>query len=120
MRAHDVPLLVRERPGLVEDRLGDADLADVVEQRAELDVPDLVARQPDYRCDLDRELRDLLSVVAGLAVLRLERVREGRERLPVEAVARVAALTLLEQHGGLPDHELREPRLRLVEGPRAG
>src|SRR6187431_2057465 len=38
VRAHDPPLRRGERTGLVEDALGDADLADVVEQEAELGV----------------------------------------------------------------------------------
>jgi hypothetical protein len=35
MPAHDLPLVLGERAGLGEDVLGDADLADVVQQAAE-------------------------------------------------------------------------------------
>jgi hypothetical protein len=36
VRLHDLPLVVVERAGLVDDLVGDSDLADVVQQRAEL------------------------------------------------------------------------------------
>ena len=57
--AHQVPLGVVERPGLVQDRVGDADLPDVVEQRAGLDLGERRAVETHRPPDRDRELVDL-------------------------------------------------------------
>ena len=51
--AHFDPLLFGELCGLGEERLGNPDLADVVEQRAELDRGDLVGAETELAPDLD-------------------------------------------------------------------
>ena len=66
--AHDLALLGRQRPGLVEDRVGDADLADVVQQRRGADDLDLAARQSERARHARGHLDDGLRVLAGVAI----------------------------------------------------
>ena len=47
--AHEGPFLLGQRTGLAQDRLGDRDLADVVQLGAEGDQLDLIAGQPERR-----------------------------------------------------------------------
>ena len=68
-----LPLVGVERPGLVQDRVGDADLADVVQQRDGGELGELVAVEAEARADVDREVVDGVGVLAGVAVARLER-----------------------------------------------
>src|SRR5690349_8287318 len=79
VRAHDLPLLVREAPGLEQDRVGDADLADVVQRARAHQVLDeaLVDHVQELAVGaqaLGQELavgRDALEVLAGLLVALL-------------------------------------------------
>ena len=113
---HQLPLLVVERRGLVEDRLGDPDLADVVEQRSELDRLEEVVAEAEPARHLDGEVRDLLRVHARVAVLRLERARERGQRLAVQPLHRLRVLELREQDLEMADEELRERGVGAVEG----
>jgi hypothetical protein len=66
-------LLVGERPGLVDDRVGDGDLADVVEDAAVAQVLDRRLGESELTTDVNGQVRDRTSVVGRVAVLRLER-----------------------------------------------
>ena len=75
---HHRALVGRQRAGLVEDRVGDADLADVVQQRRRADVLDLGRREPEAARHGDGHLDDRLGVLARVAVA----LEQGdRERL---------------------------------------
>ena len=82
--AHDRPLLVGERTGLVEDPRRNADLADVMERRGDADVAQGDVAQIQPAADLLGHPDERLGVVAGVLVLGLERVRQrphrGQER----------------------------------------
>ena len=91
-------LLVGQRARLVDQRVGDRDLADVVEDPAVAEVLDRRLRQVELAPDVDGQLGDRARVVGRVAVLRLE----GRgERL------------------GRPDHRLGELVVE-VGGPDRG
>src|SRR6185312_167560 len=69
VRVDDRPLLDRQLAGLVDDLLGDPDLADVVEERDELDVSALPRLEPELVRDGDCQLDDLTAVAAGVGVV---------------------------------------------------
>jgi hypothetical protein len=56
---HDLPLLVRELAGLVDDLGGDPDFSDVVEERGQLGVLLRARVQAHLRRDADHELDDV-------------------------------------------------------------
>ena len=71
----------RARPGFEQDAVRDADLADVVEDRAEPDRLDLVRRQLEQLRDANGERGEPLAVAVQVRVARLDRVGErARER----------------------------------------
>ena len=73
-----------EAPGLLEDGVRHGDLADVVQQRRELYGPLLVVAQPDLDRDTARQRRDTLRMVVGIAILGINRRRDGvREAVEV-------------------------------------
>ena len=74
--AHDHPLLVGQRAGLVEDLLGGGELADVVHQRAELHQPPLHGVDVQLVGDVERELDDVVAVQPGVLVVVGEHVAE--------------------------------------------
>ena len=83
MLLHHLPLLVVERARLVEDALGDPDLADVVQEGADLDRVELDAAVAEAACERDGDAGDALGVAAGVVVLRLHRAGERPDRLDV-------------------------------------
>src|SRR3954451_3440775 len=91
--AHDVPLLVAQRTGLVDDLLGHADLADVVQQRAELDEQPLVLAKPELVGDRNRQRDDPLAVGAGVLVVLADQLAQQQRG----ALVRAAGLDLLIQ-----------------------
>src|SRR5581483_12148472 len=78
VRPHDLPLPVRERAGLLEDRVGDPDLADVVQEAREPELAEALRREPEPLADHRAERADGLAVVARAGVLRVDRARERR------------------------------------------
>ena len=88
---HDLALGVVERALLVEDRLGDRDLADVVEDGSVAQVAQLRLVHPELTPDGLRPLHDRVRVMGGVGVLGLQR---GRQRL---GGAEVRAIELLVQ-----------------------
>src|SRR5438876_3346635 len=94
VRLHHRPLLGGQPARLGEDRGRDADLADVVEEGAELEPFERVAVEAEGLADLHRHVADPARVRRRVLVVRLERVRErldGGEERALEAleVARV-------------------------------
>ncbi len=124
MRLDDRALVVGQRPGLREDRLRDPDLADVVEEGAELQALQRAWLQSELLADAEREIRDPPSVRGDVGVVRLQRVRQrldrGHERALEPLVAHCALdgeLRLLRQSA----EELELPfavRLRDAAQPR--
>ena len=115
VRSHHGPLVVGERPGLVQNRLGDAHLPDVVENGAELDVSNEIELEPELGCDRDGEAHDLLRVLARDGVLGLERVRQRSERLAVDALGTLLVLERGQQRSDLRRGELRQVPLAGAE-----
>src|SRR3954453_17397829 len=76
MLLHHPALLRRQRPRLLEDAVGDADLADVVEDEAVLDADVVGERRLDGTRQVERVARDAVRVRAGAHVLGLERFGE--------------------------------------------
>ena len=63
--SHEVPLGTVQRAGLVEDPVGDADLADVVQLRRATDLVELLARHPEPAGDRHRELGHAAGVASS-------------------------------------------------------
>ena len=111
----DLELLVGERAGLAEDLGGNADLADVVEQRTELDALQRVAIELQLATDEDRDVADPAGVRRGVFVVRLERVRERSDRLDEGSLELVVVLRALDRELRLVREtrdELQLPALR--------
>jgi hypothetical protein len=75
--AHVHPFLRAELRGLVQDGVRHADLADVVQERAELQRAQILARQIQLAPQTQAETDDALRVAVRLAVARLQRGGEG-------------------------------------------
>jgi hypothetical protein len=86
MRLDDVELARRERRRLQEDRVGDADLADVVEGRGALDRPRVRLGQAERAREEAGEPADATGVLAGVVVAVLGGTREALDDLEVRAV----------------------------------
>ena len=76
MRPKDRPFLVGRLPVLVQDPGGNADLADVVQQRRPPQKVAVVLRQLQLRGDHITQRTDLLGVTAGLAVVPVQGIDE--------------------------------------------
>ena len=73
-------LLVGQLARLVQDALGDGDLADVVEDRGQLEVAELLLAEAHLGGDLQREVGDPGRVVAGVLVLGVDGRDQGLDR----------------------------------------
>ena len=108
----DVLELVGGEPaGLEQHRVGDPDLADVVEERGLADERDVVVGKPEGGRDLRGGLADAAGVLLGFVVVVFGGEREPRDRLSprlvelpgsarrrsAPAALLVAALALFEQ-----------------------
>ena len=114
---HDRPLVVVERAGLVDDLVGHRDLADVVQQRAHLGLAPHVLADAELVGDLDRQLDDVLGVVAGVLVVLLEQVAQeqggaavGAAELEAALDARVALAAEADEQRREREHEQRADR----------
>ena len=76
VRPHLAPLALIERTRLAQHRLGHADRADVVEQRAELDLGGLVFREAEPLGDSDRQRHGAGSLLGAIVLLCLKRSDE--------------------------------------------
>src|SRR5947209_8782473 len=90
MFSHDGELLWGEWSRFLEDVAGDADLADVVQERAIFHQPQLFTGQTEPPPDIDGELRRLTRMRLGVAVLGIER---GRQRADGGDIALLLLLT---------------------------
>ena len=110
--AHDGKFLRRQRPGLLQDVAGDADLADVVEQGSVLEQAQLVGGQVEPLPYVDRQLGGFPRVRLGVAVFCIEGGRQGADGGDVTLLLLAAAgLVLVEQ---------REPDARRDVGAKHG
>jgi len=116
---HDLPLVGGQRPRLVEDVVGDRDLADVVQQRGGLDSVDLLVVHAQAAGHALDHLEDLLGVVARVAVALAQ--RDGQRREHVAAVGLLDRdLDVLDAHGDAVATEPAErPRPRKKSQPAA-
>ena len=93
MRAHALPLLRRQRPRLSQDRLGHADLADVVQEARLPHQIDDGGRESEGRCNASAQRRHALGVAARVRILCLQRVGQPEQRLtdrPLQLVIQTA------------------------------
>ncbi len=74
---HQSELLTVELAGLEQDRVGHADLSDVVEEEAVLELGVVHEIGSDPLGEAERQLRDSSCVRAGLVVAQLEHGRQG-------------------------------------------
>ena len=85
----------RQRPGLAQHGVVDADLADVVQQAGQVDVAQLVLLQAQLAAQLDGDAGDALAVAEGVRVLgvqrRRQRARQADQQLLEVLVAAGAA-----------------------------
>jgi hypothetical protein len=80
MALHQRPLFRRQRLGLPQDRVRHRDLADVVQQEAELDLGVVDERRVEHPGDLHAVGGDALGVLAGVGVTRLDGVAQRAHR----------------------------------------
>jgi len=122
MAAHDRPHLLGQRGGLVEDLRRGAQLADVVQQRGELEVAALDRAEAHLVADAQHQRDDAPGVLAArVGVLGLERLAHQQRGPAVGLRERDGvldpALALARQHRQQPDErQRRQQRPRLVEG----
>src|SRR5262249_53539892 len=91
-------LLFGELGGLEEDRVGNRDLADVVQQEAELDLRRLLEREPDGPRELHSVGRDALGMLPGIRIARLDGIRESPNGRSVGPPQLLRAGALLFEH----------------------
>ena len=92
--AHERPLVLVERVGLEQQLDGQRELADVVDERAELDRGGGVGVGPELQRDVARVEGDRGRVLGGLGIEGRERAHEGdagREGGAVDGARRAAA-----------------------------
>ncbi len=103
MAADHVELVIVEWPRLLQDRVWDGELADVVHEPADRELPETAARKAEALADLHCEMGDPAGVLLGVLVLPGE-----PERDPADVRA---------EEDLLGDHEIL--RLEVAgEGPR--
>src|SRR5262249_2013557 len=100
----DAPFVERQRSGLLQDRLGNTNLADVVQQAGLADDIDDARSQAERGRDAPAERRHALGGPARVRVLCLQRVGQAEERLADRAL----------QLAIEPAHVLRVPERLLV------
>ena len=74
--ANDGPFALVEGSRLVDQLVRDGDLADIVQERAELDVAPGALIETDPVGDADRQLDDALAVDAGVGIVVADHVAE--------------------------------------------
>jgi hypothetical protein len=89
-------------PGLVEDVVGDADLAHVVEVGALGQGAQGRRPQPQPQADADRQLGHARRVPVGVGVARLDRADEGPQGLGVAAAKPASREDVIVPPGQMP------------------
>ncbi len=97
--AHGLPLVLGELPRLMQDRVGGADLPDVVQQSGGADEFELVSLQAESPGDREREPVHGVGMSARVAVARLERRGERAHDRPVGLSGPALVGLELAQHG---------------------
>ena len=92
VHAHDLPLSRRQAARLVEDDVGHADLAEVVQARGDLELADSHQRQLQVTGDRIAERDDLLSMAARVAVAKVQQLGERADARLEHALDRGGAL----------------------------
>jgi hypothetical protein len=108
-------------PFLEQDRVGDADLADVVHRRRDLEHVHRLGTEPEVLADQRRVLRHPHQVIAGRLVAEFAGLRELGERLELALVNLGHRLVdLVLQHARLVgQHDLVPAKLEQVRAARA-
>src|SRR2546421_621158 len=101
MLPHDGELFWRERSRLLEDIAGDADLADVVQQRAILQQAQLFAGQPQPPPDIDGELGGLPRMRLRVAVLGVQRRRQRADGGDIALLLLLPSAFVFTKQGGI-------------------
>ena len=113
-----------ERAGLREDRVRDADLADVVEERGGRERPELRRRRRELAPDRERDPPHALRVARRVRVARLDRGVQRLDRVEevllhlaratrsAHAIASARAVVLPREPRGRAAHEQRPGRAR--------
>src|SRR5262252_4927504 len=115
MRLHDLPLGGCEATRLGEHVARDADLADVVEQRAELELLQRALVETELPAHSQREIRDPARVGGGVLVVRLERVGERLDRGDERALETLVARGVVDRQLRLLSQAAEESELALSE-----
>ncbi len=115
---HHGDLLACQRPGLSQDRLGDADLADVVQQRAQLDDPGVGVVELELGAHASGQVGDLAGVVVGVGILGLESSRQGAQRGEVGVLQPLGHPRPRHHRPGLGRQRRGQPQLAVGERPR--
>ena len=111
MRVDERPLLLLEPARLVQQAVGDADLADPVQQRRRADVGDLRAVEAEAGRHGHGQPLDRVRVLAGVAVACLQRQRErAHHRVVGRGDALVLGLERLERGDERPLATLQAER----------
>ncbi len=103
--AHDLGLFLGQRAGLHQHRIGDGDLAHVVQRGGHLDGANFVLGQAQLLGDQPGHVRHALEVGAGAAVTVLDCPGQARQGLALALLHLVHARqqALLQRHGALLD-----------------
>ena len=120
VRAHDPPLGVATARRLLQDRLRDAELADVVQERDLRDGDDLLVGEPELLRDRRGELHDGLGVLGRVALARLERgeQRLAGGRLALEPRGAAPVLLAVDLVGDDPRQHLEQARVAFAQRRR--
>ena len=137
MRADKVEFLGAEATFLAEDRIVDADLADIVEQSGKAVFVDFALAAPELACDIHHQRRDRDRMQMSVLVLLLEADRLDQRARAMPCGGHDVADEFLEstQFDGAPRtdpresiahdpkrarHQLPGLRLRVIACPRTG
>ena len=117
---HHLPLGVVELALLQQDMVGDADLADVVQRRGELDGLRLVVFEAERPGDQARVARHADQVIAGLLIAELARPRKPQQRFlfPLAHVLGRVLDHVLEQAPPVLERELLAAQRQQVPAAR--
>ena len=94
MGLHHRPLQRAQRAVLLQDRIRDAELADIMQKARAGENAHLRGGHPELAPDVHAELRDASVVALRLAILDLDRCDQGRDGLDVELLCRHRHLQL--------------------------
>src|SRR6202008_39954 len=114
-RLDEPPLLGRQPPGLRKDVARDADLADVVEKRAELQTLQAQLVEAELAADTQREVGDPAGVGRRVLVVRLDCVRKRLDGGDEGALETLVARGVRDRELRLLRDAAEQPQLALSE-----